>query len=399
MGAGGSARFKLLALYAANASFFAAVMARGFLVPLIAHDLGADRVTVGLLFTVSTLAAAVLSIPAGFLADSVGRREIVVLSALVSGLSQLGIALTTNFQLYLVMQLVGGLAAGAAQAALYASVIDYAAPGQVGRAMGWMTLSLQVGFLAGPAIAGVIAHFIDLRGDLVVTTALSAVPVAAALLLGRDKHRQSSWDILTPIRDIARSRGFVPIALGLFGATILFGTVQAYLPLFGREQLGLPATQIGYLLALQAISNGASRVPGGRIVDRAQRKGPIVAVGTAAYAIAVLALPHSSGFWEPALLLVLGVPFVATAFVALSVSFSTLGPESGRGTAMGFYGAVLFGGLAVGPAIFGVLMQRAGYTIGFSACAVTAVAFCTAMLITRGRAVRRPRREAVAPRA
>ncbi len=385
MGAGRSTRFTLLAIYTANASFFAAVMARGFLVPLIANGLGADRVTVGLLFTVSTLSAAVLSIPAGFLADSVGRREIVVLSSLLSGLTQLGIALTTNVQLYLVMQLLGGIGAGAAQAALYAAVIDNAPRGQVGRAMGWMTLSLQVGFLAGPAVAGLIARFTDLRSDLVITTALSAVPVGVAFLLGRDHRRQAGWDIVTPIRDIIRSRGFVPITLGLCGAAIVFGTVQAYLPIFGKEQLGLPASQIGYLLALQAIANGASRIPGGRIVDHARRKGPIVAAGTTVYALAILALPHSSGFWVPTLLLVLGVPFLATAFIALSVSFSTLGAESGRGTAMGFYGAVLFGGLAAGPAIFGVIMQGAGYTAGFSACAVTAVAFCAAMLIMRGR--------------
>jgi predicted MFS family arabinose efflux permease len=397
MGAGRSAQVRLLAIYAANASFFAVVTARGFLVPLIAHDLGADRVTVGLLFTVSTLSAAVLSIPAGFLADSIGRREIVVLSAVLGGLSQLGIALTANLQLYLVMQLLGGLGAGAAQAALYALAVDNAPRGQVGRAMGWMTLSLQVGFLTGPAIAGVIARFTDLRGDLVITTGLSVIPIAAAFLFGRDPHRRSGWDIVTPIRDIIRSRGFIPITVGLFGATILFGTVQAYIPLFGREQLGLPAAQIGYMLAIQAIANGASRVPGGRIVDHEQRKGPIVAIGTAAYAIAVLALPHSTGFWIPTLLLVVGVPFIATAFVALSVSFSTLGPESGRGTAMGFYGAVLFGGLAAGPAIFGVVMQRAGYTAGFSACAITAVALSGAMLVTRARGVRSPVPEAAVP--
>ena len=53
--------------------------------------------------------------------------------------------------------------------------------------------------------------------------------------------------------------------LAMFGATIVWGTVQAYLPLFGKEALGLSGPAIGYLLAVQAVFNGLSRVPGGRI--------------------------------------------------------------------------------------------------------------------------------------
>ena len=38
---------------------------------------------------------------------------------------------------------------------------------------------------------------------------------------------------------------------------------------------------------------------------------------------------------------------------------------------MGVYSTVLFVGLGGGPAVFGPLMQAAGYTWGFTACAVT----------------------------
>ena len=397
MVAEGRARLALFAVYAALASFFAALAARGFLVPLIAHDQGADRATVGLLFTLSTLAAAILSIPAGLLADRFGRREIVIGSALLAGLSQLGIALTHDVRLYLLMQFVGGIGSGAAQTALYAIVADRAPAGQVGRAMGWMSLSLQVGFLSGPAVAGVLAPFMSLRSDLVVTTFLCVIPIAASLFFGPEQHRRTEWPFLASIRDVARSRTFVPVALGLFGGTLLWGTTQAYLPLFGKEELGLPAAQIGYLLTIQAIANGASRIPGGRIVDRSPTKGWIVAVGTIGYAAAILVLPHLSGFWAPTLLLVLGVPFMATAFVALAVSFSTLGSASGRGTAMGFYGAVLFGGLAAGPAIFGPVMERGGYVTGFSSCALAAVLISLVMLMTRSREVRTRTPDVVLP--
>ena len=55
---------RTLPIYLSAGAFFAAIAARGFLVPLRAHELGADRFPVGLLFRVAPLAGASLSLPA-----------------------------------------------------------------------------------------------------------------------------------------------------------------------------------------------------------------------------------------------------------------------------------------------------------------------------------------------
>ena len=52
---------RTLAIYVAAGASFAALSARGLTVPLYAHELGADRFQVGALFSVATLAAALLS--------------------------------------------------------------------------------------------------------------------------------------------------------------------------------------------------------------------------------------------------------------------------------------------------------------------------------------------------
>src|SRR4051812_18162332 len=68
-------RNRALLIYVAAGATFAALSARGFLVPLYAHGLGASRFEVGALFSVSTLAAAVLSLPSGMLVDRLGARN------------------------------------------------------------------------------------------------------------------------------------------------------------------------------------------------------------------------------------------------------------------------------------------------------------------------------------
>ena len=387
---------RTLPIYLSAAAFFAAIAARGFLLPLRAHELGADRFQVGLLFSLATFAAAALSLPAGLLADRLGRRSMIIFSAVTGLGSQVLVAASTSIGLDDAGQVIGGLGAGAASAALYAALADAVPGARLGRAMGWMTLSMQVGFLSGPAIAGGLLALMDLRAALAVTTVMYLLPLALSPLISGARGAVQSWDLVTPLRGMGRQRGFPAAVLALFGATLVFGTVQAYLPLFGKEVLGLSGTTIGLMLALQAVFNGVARVPGGRIVDRAPRKGVIVAAGVITYALAVLLLPHLRGFWWPTILLCAAVPLLATAYVALGVAFTNLAPANGTGVAMGLYGTVLFFGLGIGPTVFGGIMNSSGYVAGFSACAITAILVAVTGLVVRTYEPALRRRPAVA---
>ena len=194
-----------------------------------------------------------------------------------------------------------------------------------------------------------------------------------------------------PVREVSRAHGFYAVIIGVFSTSILWGTFQAYLPLFGKEVLGLPGPQIGYLLAIIAIFNGLSRLPAGWIVDRAARKGTIVMVGVLAMALGLVVLPHLRGFWAPALVMSAAVPFSAAAFIAVSVTFSGLASERTRGIAMGIYGTFLYLGLGAGPALFGGLFQ-VGYVEGFTATAAFATLLVGVMAILRSEPLQRRRR-------
>jgi MFS family permease len=173
---------------------------------------------------------------------------------------------------------------------------------------------------------------------------------------------------------------------------VLWGTLQAFLPVFGKEQLGLPGAQIGYLLALQAVANGVSRLPSGWLVDRIRHRGPLVVAGTSGYAIVVAILPHLHGFIGPVLLLSLGVPMLATAFIALNVAFADLATAETRGLTMGVNGLMLYLGLGAGPALLGPVMERSGYTAGFTACAVAVIVIMAIVAVLRSEPVERRRR-------
>jgi MFS family permease len=367
-------------LYVAAGASFAALSARGLTVPLYAHDLGASRFEVGALFSVSTLAAALLSLPSGVLVDRFGARALLGISLVLAAGSQVATAATTAIPPMFIWQIVGGLAGGAQQAALFSAVAESAPSGRLGRSMGWLTFSMQAGFFLGPSIAGIALRWIDVKTDIAVTTALILFAIPGALIAsGTRQHAGSGLSLRAPLKALVRQRSFVPVTIGLVSGSLVWGTIGAFLPIFGKEALGLPSSQVGYLLALQAVVNGISRIPGGRIVDRARHRWPIVFVGVLIWAAMCVVLGHLTGFVGPAIVLAIGTPFMATAFVAIGVVFADLSVASTRGITMGMYGTILFLGLSAGPLVFGPIVQSLGYAAGFTACAAVAAALAFVM--------------------
>lgn len=387
---------RTLAIYVAAGASFAALSARGLTVPLYAHELGADRFQVGALFSVATLAAALLSMPAGVLIDRFGTRTLLILSLIIAAGSQLAMAEATTVAPLFVWQIVGGLGAGAQQAALFSAITALVPSGRLGRAMGWLTFSMQAGFFIGPSIAGLLLQWISLRTDIAVTTALLVFTIPGAMVASTAPQSGQRLSFMRPLRALITQRAFGPVVIGLVAATLAWGTVGAFLPIFGKESLDLPNSQIGLLLAIQAVANGLARIPGGRLVDRAKHRWPIVFVGVMVWSVAAIVLGHLSGFWAPVVLLVLATPFVATAYVAMGVVFGDLSTGSTRGVTMGAYGTVLFLGLAAGPLVFGPIVQAYGYAAGFTACAAVAMVLALVMAAFHAEPLR-PRSEIPLP--
>jgi MFS family permease len=381
---------KAVWIYIAAGASFAALSARGLAVPLYAHDLGATRFEVGALFAVSTLAAAVLSLPSGLMVDRFGPRNLLAISFVLAAASQLATAVTPSVAPLFFWQVVGGLAAGAQQAALYSAVTEAESGGRLGRAMGWLTLAMQTGFFVGPLTAGLLLRWLDLRADIAVTTVLLLFAVPGAVVAsGTRQHTGAGFSLRAPLLALIRQPAFWPVAIGVIAASLMWGTVQAFLPVFGRESLRLPSYLVGYLIAVQAIANWASRPLAGRLVDHARRRWPIVFTGTTVFALTSVVLGHLTGFVVPAIVLAIGTPFVAIAFVAVGVVFGDLSASSTRGVTMGTYGSVLFIGLSLGPLVFGPVVQAAGYAAGFTACAAASVILAIVMAAFHAAPVRR----------
>jgi DHA1 family tetracycline resistance protein-like MFS transporter len=111
----------------------------------------------------------------GLLSDRYGRRPVLLISLFGLGIDFIIMGLAPNLAWLFVGRLISG-ATSATFPTCYAYVADVTPPERRARAFGWMGSAMSVGFLAGPAIGGLLGD-IDLRLPFFAAAALSLLNV------------------------------------------------------------------------------------------------------------------------------------------------------------------------------------------------------------------------------
>lgn len=268
--------------------------------PLYARTLGADYRDLGLIGASHGLAFAALTIPLGRLSDRVGRRAILLASAIGVGAAA---------ALYLAAAGVGGLAAGklleaAGWAAFWPALEAWVAErfgGRAGAAMGVAYGAYAAAFVAGTSVAGFVVEAAGLRMPFVVY--LAAAAVAAVLIAGlargsaaggggESRHPAAVTPrIVADAPATARTQRALAYGTG-FVYVYGLGTVLAFLPAFAADR-GLPPRGVGLLLAAYWLARVAGSLAAGRAGDVLGRRAvlvPAMAISTVAAALLVAPL-------------------------------------------------------------------------------------------------------------
>jgi MFS transporter, DHA1 family, multidrug resistance protein len=170
-----------VAALAANAALFWVLGAvRMTLGPLFAEErVGLSEAGIGGILGAASVAQFVMMWKAGTLADSRGRRVVLVPALAALAVSTAVIGLAGSAPSLLAVMAVLGVATGFAAVVPAAVVADVAPKGSSGTAVGAYRFAGDVGFVLGPLIGGAVADAAGFGSAFLVT----AVPVVAALVL------------------------------------------------------------------------------------------------------------------------------------------------------------------------------------------------------------------------
>ena len=132
----------------------------GALIPVLPYavidEAGGSEFSMAMLMASFALAMFVGSPILGSVSDRIGRKKVLIASILITSLGYLVFALTTNLALMFISRIISGLASGNISV-VHAIITDNTKPDQRARWMGLMGASVGLGFVAGPALGGLLS--------------------------------------------------------------------------------------------------------------------------------------------------------------------------------------------------------------------------------------------------
>ncbi|HIJ87233.1 MAG TPA: MFS transporter [Desulfuromonadales bacterium] len=342
--------------------------------PLFAATLGAGPVQVGTINGAFMLTVALLSMPAGLLADRTGRNVPIVLGVAATAVSSLLVTLCTQPEQMVAAYIIFGVGLAAFAPAMLSLVADVIPSNLLGQAYGWYTTAIYIAMTLGPALGGYLAKVLGLRQVFLVSGGLlTAVTLLALLILPKGPPRHTTVLTLSLANSFSllRIRSLLACLLATLASCIGFGVFLTFLPLYASQH-GFDSAQVGLLFAAQAITNVVGRVPIGRLADRSERRW-LVAVGLIFLASALIALGQVVLFSHLIICAVVMGVGMALTFTAIGALIAELTPAMQRGLAMGMYNSCIYLGMMFGSTVMGITLKQIGYPLGFALAGSTSV--------------------------
>ena len=288
------ARRSLLTLFTAGLLFWSSMASLLPTLPLYVQSVGGTKQQIGFVMGAFAIGLLLSRAQLGKLADSRGRKQVLLLGASVAAIAPLGYLLAQSIPLLLLIRAFHGISIAAFTTAYSALVTDLSPPGKRGELIGYMSLVSPIGLAFGPAIGGFVQEWVGytplfamsatFAATAVFFTSKIAEPNFADLTksdsLSEAKNSQKYWQMLWNPR--VRIPALVLLLVGL-----IFGTLSTFLPLFIEEtKANLNA---GLFYSTAAIASFGMRVVTGRASDKYGR-GLFISGGLICYILSMLLL-------------------------------------------------------------------------------------------------------------
>ncbi len=146
------------------------------LIPLLATaTLGLSVAEIGFAMMVSGVCGFVAAYPAGWLADQIGRKAVIVPSTVLTGMSMVLFCYAPSYAWFIAACIVWSVAASISSSAPAAYAVDTAPPGMNASAMSAFRMTADAGYVLGAPVLGLLA---DVTSPTVAIISASAVLVA-----------------------------------------------------------------------------------------------------------------------------------------------------------------------------------------------------------------------------
>lgn len=342
-------------------------------------NLGATETILGVIGFSSFLALASMQFPGGYLTDKFGRRWLITSMTLGVGSCYLFYAFAPSWHAILIGAVLMNVINSIYQPALSAMIADSLPPERRGMGFGIIMLIANVSTTPGPYFAGILHNRFGLdmgmRIGYGVTVGLFVAAVILRLKLKETVVRTSKLTFHELLRayPVGLKEGFavwkrVPssafyMTLSSVVNSFGFAFVQLYLVVYAVRVLGIAESVWPFVLMILFVTMIALAIPAGKIVDKVNRKVPIL-VGLVLAGVAMWLFVNGDFVRVVVALILFGV-----ANVTLNAGWSALQvdlvPKEERGKVSGFNNFANCVMMALGNLIGGFLYDNVAPWVPF----------------------------------
>jgi MFS family permease len=352
--------------------------------PKVQAEWGFSDTVAGSIPTASALAAALVSLPAGYFADRHNRTRIIAVVVFCWALATLGSGLATGFAFFYVMRVFLSAAESVDNPAAGSLLADYYPPASRPQAYGWTRVTTYLGGL-GTILGGVLAEAFGWRSAflfMVLPGLLTALvvwrlhePVRGQLdrMIAGVRTEPATSAASKPkasfgrqLREILAIRTLIMVMIGLVLLTLGLAGVFYWLPSLMVRNFDIGTAAAGSLSGLVTIAGvlGGTLIGSrlGRIWHETRKGGRLLAGGGG---ITLGSLVLAVALTVDSLVLFCLVSLVASLLMSMAIpnlmaSLADVLIASTRGLGFAVLQVSLAAGAAFGPLIVGIASDRTG---------------------------------------
>jgi multidrug resistance protein len=386
-----------------SAAVFTDMMVYSLVIPVLpsyATSLGADPLTIGVIFGAFSLALLAFSIPLGLISDRTGRRPLMVAGMLSLAAATIVFALSVNVYVLIFARLIQGISGAATWSAGLALLADTYGPEERGGKLGLAMSVMSVGMLLGPVAGGLIYDNLGYTATFVIPAIIASV-IGLLFMTGKTPHphiaKSDGTSYLKPIRT-SPAVFFTCAAIIVTGAAT-FGVAEPYMPVYLYDTYAATPTAIGLAFGLMALLSAVTQPLAGRLYDRHGGRVLITAGLFASAGVLATAVLMPTLLLTAAVFALIGctISFVLSPMLPLLSDLYGSGVKGGsQGFAYGVYNTLFSLGLVLGPLAGGLAITSFSFPVTFYG---QAVLLCATGLLCLAFIRARKKKESAAPDA
>ena len=351
------------------------------LLPFYAQTFGASPLVIGLLFASFSLSQLLATPALGVLSDRWGRRPVLIFSLLGTVVSFAMLALAQSLLMLFAARIIDGLSGGNITTAR-AYIADVTEPHERAKAYGMLGAAFGLGFIVGPALAGVFSH-ISYTAPIWAAAAVTVIATAMAWFWLPETVHRGSAATMSPWRalpDVFSRRQIRPLLMADFLYWASFSVCNTTFALFASRRFGFDVAQTGYVLAAFGFLGVIVQVGMVGPIVRALgvRRTFLLGLVIAGIGWAMVGISHSLAVFLAALVPAgIGVGLCNAALITL-VSHAASKEEQGK--VQGAAGALESLGRTIGPVWGNGALQRFGEASPYASAAAAFIITSLVML-------------------